>query len=137
MRSLLFVVTLLTLLTSIPAEAMHSGTILQVTRKVKLTSTEPDSPRDFVIDLGTNQEVKVGDTVVVSRWIPIQDSTTDDPKDFLRVTLGEIQVNFIGANSCIGRMTTHVEAKDLPTMDNPWFMVGDAVQLKSSLPFKP
>lgn len=99
-----------------------------------MTSDEAPAPKQYFINLGRNQSIKVGDTFVVLRMIPVTDSLVGEHRDFMRIVLGELQVQAVGDNASFGPMLNRVDSKDLPTMDSPWFMSGDTVQLKTNLP---
>jgi hypothetical protein len=117
--------------------AYYQGSILGVTRKLKMTANEPLPPKDYFIDLGARQGIKPGQVFDVYRTIPVVDSWSGQPKEFLRVALGQLEVSYVGDSSSVARLTEQTDIKDLPAMDNPWFMVGDGVESNTSLPFQP
>lgn len=125
---------------SLVTEAIHAapasdGTIIYVSRKLRMSSSEGAPPRDFYIDLGQHQGLKLGDILTVTRVQPILNGVTGDSNNFIRVVLGEIKVTMLGEFSSIARVLSHTDPNELPVMDYPGFMLGDVVKPKSSLPF--
>lgn len=118
------------------ARAALEGTILKVTSPLRMTSGGPAAPKDYFIDLGRQRGVKPGDVFTVYRALAVLDGQTGEPKDSMKIGLGELQIQAVGDYSSFGRLLRSTDPKEMPAMDSPWFMVGDTVQLKVSLPFQ-
>lgn len=113
----------------------QQGSIIYISRKLKMSSSEPATAKDFYVDLGERQGLKLGDILEVFRVTPVLNGVTGDASNFVRIHLGDIKIILLGEFSSIGRVNAVVDPKDLPVLDHSSFMLGDAVEPKSSLPF--
>jgi hypothetical protein len=114
--------------------AANPGTLIQVTRRLRMSFNDPVPPKDFFIDLGTRNGVKVGDVFEVSRHLPVNNALSGSPWHLMRIVLGEIRIYAVGESTAVGRAEIEREPSSLPAMDYSVFMVGDEVQLKTNLP---
>ncbi len=97
---------------------------------------EISAPKDYYIDLGEQNGVKVGDIFTVSRVMSVLNESTGDSTNLLRIPLGEVKVFLVGEFSSIARLTAPVDPKELPVLNYPLVMLGDEVELKTILPFQ-
>lgn len=95
---------------------------------------EPVPPKDFYVDLGTRDGVKVGDVLEVFRMLPVVNSMSGGPWHLMKVTLGDIKLTAVGDSTSIGRIANEREPQSLPSIDYQGFMVGDQVEMRSQLP---
>jgi hypothetical protein len=119
-----------------PAWGSTDGTIIQVTRKLKMTASETSPAKQYWLDVGERNGIKAEDTFEVYRTIGVVNGITGEPSGIFRVLMGEVKVSMVGEFTSLAKVSQQREAKDLPVMDFPWLMVGDQVKLKTSLPFK-
>jgi len=116
--------------------ASVTGSIIQVSRKLRMTSAETSPPKDYYIDLGEQHGIKVGDILTVSRVMAVVNENTGDSHSVLHIPLAEVKVFLVGENASVARLAAPVDAKDLPVLNYPSVMLGDEVELKTSLPFQ-
>lgn len=114
---------------SSPSPAVN-GAIIQVNRKLRLSYNDPMPPKDYFIDLGTRNGIKVGDILEVTRQMPVRNSLSEGPWHVMKVSLGEMRIYVVGESTAVGHMEFEREPSSLPTMDFPTFMLGDEVALK-------
>lgn len=100
-----------------------------------MSANEPASAKDFYVDLGERQGMKLGDILEVFRVKPVLNGVTGDASNFVKIHLGEIKIILLGEFSSIGRINAVTDPKELPVLDHAGFMLGDEVEPKSSLPF--
>lgn len=112
-----------------------SGTIIQSTRVLRMTSTELPVPKAYFIDLGARDGVKEGSVVEVRRELPVLAAFSGRFYQFVSIVLGELKMMAVGEYSSLGSVQTQKDPKQLPAMEYPMFMVGDVVELKTDLPF--
>jgi len=117
------------------AEAF-SATIVLVSRRLRMSAKEAVPAKDFFFDLGSKDGVRDGDILAVYRELPVMDGLAGMPTQAMRIPLGEIRVVNAGERVSVGRQHTARDAADLPAMLSSTFMMGDVVQMKSSLPFR-
>jgi len=131
------ILTAIAILSSLAYGASPSGegNIIYISRKLKMSSLDATAPKDFYVDLGDQQGLKTGDVLEVYRVQPVLNGVTGDANNFVRVRLGELKIILLGEFSSIARIHTLADAKELPVLDYPAFMLGDVVAAKTSLPF--
>lgn len=116
--------------------SIATGNVIHVSRQLRMSYLEPMPPKDFFVDLGQRDGVKVGDIVEVFRMIPVVNSMSGGPWHLMRVSLGEMKLVFVGESTSIGRVEVEREPASFPTMEYQSIMLGDQVQVKApSLPF--
>ncbi len=120
----------------ISASAATTGSVIQVSRKLRMSASEPPAPRDYYLDLGQLNGVKVGDLFTVFRVMAVMNENTGDSTNILRIPLGELKVILAGDYTSIARMAAPIDLRELPVMNYPIVMLGDEVELKTSLPFQ-
>lgn len=101
-----------------------------------MSAKEAVPAKDFFFDLGSKDGVRDGDILAVFRELPVMDGLAGMPNQAVRIPLGEIRVVTAGERISVGRQHSAREAADLPAMLSSTFMMGDAVQMKSGLPFR-
>lgn len=124
-------------LVAIAQAAPQSGTVIQISRKLRMSSQESTPPRDYYLDLGEQHGVKVGDVFTVYRELSVINELSGQNASLLRVPLGEVTVYLVGEQVSVGRITQSLSPNDLPVMNSTQIRVGDVASLKSNLPFKP
>lgn len=122
------------LLGSISSAFALEGVIFHVSRKLRIEKDEPVAPKDYYIDLGAKQGIRIGDTFKAYREMLMVDDKTGDGNSLMRVELAEIKIMFIGEFDSIGRIERAVDKKDLPSLDYATILLGDRVVLKEELP---
>lgn len=128
------ILLLLVFVCNFQAVADKVGNIIQVNRKLRMSRLEPLPPKEFYIDLGTRDGVKSGDVLEVFRMLPVVNSLSGGAWHLMKVTLGEIRLNFVGESTAIGRIANDREPSSLPSVEYQSFMVGDQVEVKAQLP---
>ena len=119
------------------AGATPSGSIIQISHKLKMTAEEPLPEKDFYIDLGSRDGVKVGDSFDIFRKLTVTNVPSGGAVDLFKLPFGELKVYLVGDSASVAHITRTPEFKDLPVVDYANVMLGDDVRLKSSLPFQP
>ena len=135
MDTLKVVILTLSVFASVSFAAAPDGSIIYITRKLKMSAAEPATAKDYYVDLGERQGLKLGDILEVFRVQPVLNGVTGDASNFVRIRLGDIKIILLGEFSSIGRVQSVADPKELPVLDHPGFMLGDVVEPKSSLPF--
>ena len=100
-----------------------------------MSASEPAAAKGYYVDLGERQGLKLGDILEVFRVQPVLNGVTGDASNFVRIHLGDLKIILLGEYSSIGRVQGLADPKDLPVLDHSTFMLGDIVEVKSSLPF--
>jgi hypothetical protein len=118
------------------AYATANGSIVQVSRRLRMSNYEALSPKDFYVDIGSSEGVRPGDTFNVYRMMAVVNMATGYSPNLIRIPLGELKVFLVGEFTSVGRLTARTPAGDIPSLDYPEFMLGDVVEPKSSLPFR-
>ncbi len=101
-----------------------------------MQANEPTPAKEFFIDIGARDGVREGDTLEVSRSIPVVEAQTAGSFHEMKVILGEIKVTLVGQTSSLARVQRIKPPAELPPMEFFSFVLGDQVELKSSLPFQ-
>lgn len=110
-----------------------TGTIIQVSRRMRMSSLEPLAPKDYFIDLGDRSGVKVGDILEVYRMVPVMNQLTGGAWHLMKVVLGEIKIYMVGESTAVGHLESDRELTSIPVRDYPNFMLGDVVEAKAPL----
>ncbi|MFM8314874.1 MAG: hypothetical protein ACKOA8_11365 [Deltaproteobacteria bacterium] len=118
------------------ANATAMGTIIQVARRLRMSYSEPVPPKDYFIDLGERDGLKVGDRVEVYRYVPVPNRMASGDWHVMKVTLGELKIKQVGESTSVARYEREREINSLPAMEYQSLMLGDQVILKTGLPFK-
>ena len=118
------------------AEATVTGTVIQVARRLRMTYLEPLPPKDFFIDIGERDGLKIGDTIEAFRYVPVPNRMSSGDWHVMRVSLGELRLKQVGESTSVARFERDREISSLPAMDYQSLMLGDQVILKTGLPFK-
>lgn len=122
---------ILVLLTLAPT--LHAnGVIVHAARKLRLSYAEPTPEKDFFINLGRRDGVRVGDKYPVQRPVSVRDSQTDGTIHVMGVPVGVFEVTVVGETAAMGRQ--QLFATPAVSMQYLTFMVGDEVLTKTSLP---
>ncbi|MBI4404383.1 MAG: hypothetical protein HY537_09495 [Deltaproteobacteria bacterium] len=121
----------------LPSFAAPSGNIVEVTKRLRLSSAEAMPPKDYFIDVGTKHGINEGSVLEVKRVILAMDRFSGMGRHFIPIVLGELRVVAAGEYSSIARVHSQRSLDQLPSMDYSVFMLGDSVEMKSALPFQP
>jgi hypothetical protein len=116
--------------------AIPSGSVIQISHKLSMTSTETSPEKDYFIDVGAKDGVKAGDTFDIFRKLTVINVPTGNVTDLLKVPFGEMKVYLVGDSASVAHISRPPEFKDLPVIEYTGVMLGDEVRLKSNLPFK-
>ncbi|MBY0371580.1 hypothetical protein K2X33_12910 [bacterium] len=111
-----------------------AGSILQSTRRLRMSSIEPLPVKDFYVDLGVRDGVRVGDVFTVRRPVSVTNGQSDANVHLVLVPMGELRVLAVGETVCITRPENTIDSSLLPAFQYAGFMVGDEVLTKSHLP---
>ena len=111
------------------ALGLSEGSVIQLTHRVPMASNDRASTRDFFVDLGARHGVRTGDTLEVSRTIPIWDSINGQFSHTFRLVLGEATVVATSENVSLAREKQLVDPLQLPAMNYHKFMLGDIVSI--------
>jgi hypothetical protein len=124
------------ILVSVSGYASTMGTVIQVARRFRMSYSEPMPPKDYFIDLGERDGVKVGDMVEAFRYVPVPNRMASGDWHVMKVVLGELRVKQVGESTSIARFEREREINALPAMEYQSLMLGDQVAIKTGLPFK-
>lgn len=114
--------------------ATKQASIIQVTRPLKMAAADPLPPKDYYLDMGEREGLRVGTIVEVYRQLPVQNGQTGSVLSTVRVLLGELKVISTGLTLSVARLHSERAPAEVPSMDLKSFMIGDEVQMKSDLP---
>lgn len=117
---------LFALLVAFPAQATVQGTVIFISRKLRLSSDEPISAKDFYLNRGDRHGLRTGDSVEIYREMSVLNGLTGNSVTLVRVKLGEMKVLATGDFSAVARMETMSDPRDLPSLDYPGVMLGDS-----------
>ncbi len=125
---------LLTLLSTLTLNSFAAtGSIIQVTRRLRMSALEAQSPKNYFIDLGERNGLKSGDVVEVYRMIPVMNQLTGGAWHLMKVTLGEIKIYMVGESTAVGHLESDRDLSTIPVQDYPNFMLGDQVEMKTAM----
>lgn len=108
--------------------AAVEGSIVQVSRRLRMSAKDPIAPKDYYIDLGESVGVKIGDLFKIYRVIAVVNMASGYSPNLVRIPLGELKVILVGEHTSVGRLSARVVATELPSLDYPDFMLGDLVE---------
>lgn len=94
-----------------------------------MSYTEPQPPKDFYVNMGSRDGVKVGDRLKVTRLLSLSDGFSDGAVLLVPVVLGTLQIVTVGETAAIGREDAPSPVNTLPGLQYTGFMVGDEVQV--------
>lgn len=115
--------------------ALGVGTIIHASRPLRLSYTEPLPPKDFYVNLGVRDGVKLGDRLAVRRNLGVGDAFSDASAHLVPVPLADLQIVAVGETACIARVDPGPAAPAaLPSLQYMGPMVGDEVFAKTGLP---
>lgn len=132
MKALILIPLLLAL--ACEAEPTAKGVILQVSRKLRMSNSEPLPPREYFVNVGREHGVKDGDILEVIRSVPIIDTVAGGDLMFMRVSLGQLKLSQVGEAVSSGRAHQERQPADLPPLEYSSFMLGDEVELAAQKP---
>jgi len=110
-----------------------SGSIIQVTRRLRMSYMESLAPKDYFIDLGHRNGVQVGDILQVYRMVPVMNQLTGGAWHLMKAVLGEVKIYMVGESTCVGHLESDRDLSSIPVHDYPNFMLGDQVESKAPL----
>lgn len=110
-----------------------TGTIIQVTRRLRMSSLEAPAPKDYFVDLGARNGVQVGDVLQVYRMVPVMNQLTGGAWHLMKAILGEVKIYMVGESTCVGHLESDRDLSSIPVHDYPNFMLGDQVEMKAPL----
>lgn len=119
-----------------PTFAQSNGAIIQVARRLRMSYSEPMPPKDYFIDLGQRDGLKVGDVLEVFRYVPVPNRMASGDWHVMKVSVGELIVKQVGESTSVARTERERELNSLPAMEYQSLMLGDQVSVKTGLPFK-
>lgn len=111
-----------------------SGSILHASRRLRMSVTEPLPAKDFYLNLGARDGLRVGDKLTVQRTVAVRDLYQDGKVHLIPVLLGSLQIIAVGQTAAIGREESMTPAASLPGFQHMGFQVGDEVLAKTDLP---
>ena len=107
--------------------AASDGTIVQVSRKLRMSRNDPVPPQEFYLNIGKRDGLKLGDRLNTYRSLPVVNVLVGEPWDFVKVDLAELRVFLLGESTSVARVVRMKPSTELPGMEHPFIMVGDRV----------
>jgi len=121
---------LLTVFSTSLLVADDQGAIIQVNRRIRMSSTETMPPKDYFVDLGRRDGIHEGAIFQVFRRVDVVNGGTGEPAGPVQVLVGELKVTSMGENTSVARVEFQRAPNEIPTTDSVNFLVGDTVRLK-------
>ena len=115
--------------------APMAGSVIYVSRKLRMSSAEANPAKDYYLDMGSYHGVREGDVFQIYRTTAVLNGVSGLASNVIRIPLGELTVYLAGEYTSVARLTALPDPKKTPMMDIPVVMIGDEVIQKTSLPF--
>ncbi len=112
--------------------AQNLGSIVHVTKALKMNSQEPPQEKVFFVDLGQEDGLNPGQLLEIYRIFPVKD--TKSGGDYIQMAIGELQIHRVGLRVSSAKMVKVSES--LSKLNEPFLMIGDLVEAKTNLPFQ-
>lgn len=109
--------------------------IFEVRRRLAMTNGEV-TEKDFYLNGGIEKGLKPGMIVTVMRQIGLYDAYQNKSPGELVIPVGEVKVLFVQKGVSVAREHALFDRRNLPILDENYFMVGDEVDLTSARPEK-
>lgn len=107
------------------------GTVFEVRRPVALDSNDKP-PKDFFINVGSKDGLKVGMLVMVNRRQSLYDIYLNKSAEDLVVNVGQLRIIHVQPDLSVARLENIENREALPVLDYDAIMVGDKVDLSSA-----
>jgi hypothetical protein len=105
--------------------------IVEVRRNIPLADTDPIY-KDFYINSGKNEGLKVGSVVSVTRKLSIKDATGTQIYGEAVVPVGQLKIIFVADKIAIAREHKLLPREALPMLEQTSIMVGDKIEKSGS-----
>jgi|GEM_PF-1661920 len=134
MRNILWVVWAALILE--PSAYAMTGSIIQVSRPVHLSSRQPKAQKQYFIDVGERHGIRQGATLEVYRVIPVLNEMTGSAGPVHRLRIGDLRVVSVSESVAVGEVEQYRAPNELAGAEYLSFMLGDEVQMKRGLPIE-
>ncbi|MCB0368345.1 MAG: hypothetical protein KDD45_02630 [Bdellovibrionales bacterium] len=105
--------------------------IFEVRRNIPLSDSEPVY-KDFYLKGNESTGLKRNLVVQVYRKMILRDSAGAQVMGEIAVPIGQLKIIAIYGKISIAREYKNYSRADLPMLEEPWFMIGDFIDLKES-----
>jgi hypothetical protein len=110
------------------AEEMN---IFEVRRNIAMSDSDPVY-KDFYIKGNEALGLKKNLVVQVQRKMTLRDSSGSQVMGEIMAPVGQLKIIAVYGKIAVAREYKIYSREDLPMLDNPWFMIGDTIELKES-----
>lgn len=107
--------------------------VFAIRKNLPLHDNEPIF-RDYYINLGTDEGMRVGQYVAVKRRVPVIDIYRNKAQDDLIVPIAHLKVIHAQKSMCVARLASQVSPEQIPVVQFEQVMLGDRVELVEDLP---
>ncbi len=109
----------------------QSLTIFDARKSLALSDDEPVF-RDFYINGGSEQGLREGMVITVTRQISLYDRFQNRSPGELKVEVGEVRIIYVQQGLAVAREHRLYSRDQRPLLENNFIMLGDRLQLKSA-----
>jgi hypothetical protein len=125
------------------SQIASAGVIVSSSRPLRMSYSEPLPPKEYYVNLGAQDGLKIGDHLQVRRAVGMSDMFSENAVHLVQAPLADLQVVAMGETGCIARQDTTRTPTSLPSFQFMGPMIGDEVVAvvapvaKTELPLAP
>lgn len=109
--------------------------VVEVRRNIPLADNDPVY-KDFYINSGKNDGLKVGSVVTATRKLSIKDATGTQIFGEATVPVGQLKIIFVADRIAIAREYKQLSRETLPMIEQTGIMIGDKIDKSGSVSAK-
>lgn len=102
--------------------------IFEVRRNIPLSDTDPVY-KDFYIKNGEGAKLKKNQVYTVTRKVTIRDASGSQVMGEIQAPVGQLKIIAVYGKIAVAREVKLFTREELPMLDNPWFMIGDSIEI--------
>ena len=104
--------------------------IYSISQDIPMGNKDEVIRKNFYVDMGTNQGVKLGSVLDVYRVVSVLDPYQSKKRFNHRIKIGEVKVLHAEETSAIGSLKKLEESEETPVFEVGKMMIGDIVTVK-------
>ena len=104
--------------------------IYSISQDIPMGNKDEVIRKNFYVDMGTNQGVKLGSVLDVYRVVSVLDPYQSKKRFNHRIRIGEVKVLHAEETSAIGSLKKLEESEETPVFEVGKMMIGDIVTVK-------
>lgn len=102
--------------------------IFEVRRNIPLSDNDPVY-KDFYIKGAESGKLKKNQTYTVTRKVTMRDAAGSQVMGEIQAPVGQLKIIAIYGKIAVAREVKLFTREELPMLDNPWFMIGDSLDM--------